>query len=265
MNSPSDFWDALAPHHRVMEDNFFDLPSLRQILQGVTPPVLVVGAGQGLIVDALRKQGFECDGVDLNTEMIKYALLRRRLALIQADAKSLPFADGAYKTIIYATGVVDVMRDEAEIRMILNEAKRVADTSGNIFVALYKFSAATENFFSRFGLLRNNVLKFREVLRICRFSPVQTMSWVVKHGKLSYFQAALAALRLWAFSSWKEKRNAFRMQTLLGRTSQADALIHAAPARQAYRNEAEIRSLFARLAMPIMQWRTSSSCHMVRV
>ena len=147
----------------------------------------------------------------------------------------------------------------------MNEARRIAGPSGNIFVAFYKFSAATEDFVVRLGLLRNNVLRFRDLLEICSLSPVQTMSWVAKHAKVGYPAAVLVALRLWAFSSWQEKRNAFQMQTLFGEGNHADALIHAAPVNQTYRNEAEIRNLFARLAIPIMQWKTSSSCHMLRV
>jgi len=265
MSCTSDYWDALAPHHTATENNFFDLPSLRRIRQDVRAPVLVVGAGQGLIVAALRKQGLQCDGVDLSTEMIRYARLRRGLDLIHADAKALHFVNGAYKTIIYATGVIDVMSDEAEIRAIINEGRRVADPSGNIFVAFYKFSAATEDFVRRHGLLRNHVLKFRELLEICRLSPLQTMLWVAKHAKVGYPAALLVALRWWALSSWQEKRNAFRMQTFFGKANPADTLVHAAPVNQTYRNAGEIRNLFLRLAIPIMQWRTSSSCYMVRV
>lgn len=49
-------WDGLAPHLAAMENNFFDLPSLRRIQQDVLTQVLVVGAGQSLIVAALQKQ-----------------------------------------------------------------------------------------------------------------------------------------------------------------------------------------------------------------
>ena len=265
MTCSSDFWDALAPHHSAMENSYFDLPSLRHIQQDIRPPVLVVGAGQGLIVAALQKQRLQCDGVDLSAEMIRYARLRRGLDLIHAEAKALPFGNGTYKTILYATGVIDFMSDEEEIRVIMNEARRIADPSGNIFVAFYKFSAATEDFVMRLGLLRNNVLCFRELLEIHRLTAVQTMLWVANRAKVRYPAAAMLALRSWAFSSWQEKRNAFHMQKVFGKAKHADALIHAAPENQTYRNEVEIRNLFARLAIPIRQLETSSSCHMVRI
>ena len=45
------------------------------------------------------------------------------------------------------------------------------------------FSAATEAFVVRLGLLRNNVLRFRELLEIYRLTPVQTIAWVAKRSK----------------------------------------------------------------------------------
>src|SRR4029077_10223389 len=106
MKPTSDFWDALAPHHSAMENNYFDLPSLRHILRELQEPILVVGAGQGLIVAELQNRGLQCDGVDFSPEMIRYARIRRGLSLIQADAKAMPLKNSSYQTIICATGVV---------------------------------------------------------------------------------------------------------------------------------------------------------------
>src|SRR5215470_10761785 len=106
------FWDLEAPHHGPSENHFLDLPSIRATIRAVREPALVVGAGQGLIVEELHHQGFQCDGVDLSPEMIKYAKLRRGLTLVEADARALPFEAGTYATVIYATGVIDFMADE---------------------------------------------------------------------------------------------------------------------------------------------------------
>ena len=65
MNHCSDFWNALAPFHAEVEDSNFDLASVRRLLPEIESPVLVVGAGHGLIVAELRKHRYECDGVDL--------------------------------------------------------------------------------------------------------------------------------------------------------------------------------------------------------
>ena len=75
MSCSIEFWNALAPHHEALEDSYFDLASVRQLLPAIQQPVLVVGAGQGLIVGELRNRGFQCDGVDLSPQMINYAKL----------------------------------------------------------------------------------------------------------------------------------------------------------------------------------------------
>ncbi|MCW5555254.1 MAG: hypothetical protein KIS67_24220 [Verrucomicrobiae bacterium] len=139
MHEPSRFWDALAEHHAAVEDNYLDLASLRQITGDVRSSVLVVGAGQGLLVAELqgkispdpnsrfeppnrsrrreeadspevqrcppphvggyerrvRGEGFQCDGVDFSSVMIRYAMRRRGLDLIQATPETQPYRDEA--------------------------------------------------------------------------------------------------------------------------------------------------------------------------
>src|SRR5687768_11109487 len=107
VNSSTQFWDELAAHHAAIENSYFDLRSVRAILNEIESPVLVVGAGQGLIVEELIRRGFICDGVDLSPEMIRHAKERRGLTLVNANARSMPFPDGSYQTIMYATGVID--------------------------------------------------------------------------------------------------------------------------------------------------------------
>ncbi|SPE56603.1 putative Methyltransferase type 11 [Verrucomicrobia bacterium] len=265
MAPPSDFWDALAPHLSRIENSYLDAPSIRRIIHDIHQPALVVGAGQGLIVAELQKKGIQCDGVDLSSEMIRYAKIRRGLDLVQADARAMPFEKGTYQTIIFATGVIDFMIDEEQIRVILNEARRIAADSGNIFVAFYRFSAATEDFTIRLGLLRNNVLCLREILEIYRLSPVQTIEWAARRGKVGCFRAAIWSLRSFALSSWQEKRNAFHMQRIFANANRGDTLIQAAPEKQSYRNEAEIRKLFARLAVPIKQLAAFRHCYIVQI
>ena len=170
LTSPCNFWDAMAPYHSKIENSYLDLASIRRIIHDIHQPALVVGAGQGLIVAELLRKGIQCDGVDLSPEMIRYAKIRRGLNLVQADACAMPYGKGTYRTIIYATGVVDFMMDEEQIRVILTEAGRIAADSGHIFVAFYRFSASTEDFMIKLGLLNNNVLCFKEILEIYRLT-----------------------------------------------------------------------------------------------
>jgi 2-polyprenyl-3-methyl-5-hydroxy-6-metoxy-1,4-benzoquinol methylase len=262
---PADYWDALAPHHASLENNYFDLTGLRRIVHDIHEPVLVVGAGQGVIVEELLKNGFQTDGVDLSSEMIRYAKRRRGLTLIEADAKALPFGEGTYETIIYATGVVDFMGDEEQIGVILNEAMRTASQSGKIFVAFYKMSAASEEFLTTLGLLRNNVLSLRETLEIYRMKPAQTIAWVAKKAEIGFLRAGILLLRAWVLSTMKEKRAGFNMQRIFRTRDHASSLINTAPERQPYRNEPEIRNLFKRLAIPLKTLEEASSCYIVQI
>ncbi len=176
MNYCTDFWNVLAQFHAEIEDTNFDLASVRRLLPEIQSPVLVVGAGQGLIVEELRKRGFECEGVDLSPEMIQQAKLRRGISLVQADAKAMPFPTASYATIIYATGVVDFTAEDDEIRSILAEGRRVVKESGKIFVAFYKTSAVQADLLELVRLIRDHRAAFRESLEINLLNPVQLVA-----------------------------------------------------------------------------------------
>lgn len=265
MTGSSELWDALAPHHSSIEDDYFDLSSLRLILHHIHQPVLVVGAGQGLIVEELRKNGFQTDGVDFSPEMIRYAKTRRGLEFIQADARDMPFQDGAHQTIIYTTGVVDFIADEEHIRLIMSEARRVVGRSGDIFVAFYRFSRTTEGFLTRLGILKDNVLYVRESMRIHQLNPVQAIAWVANKAEIGLFPAAILSLRSWFLSPMREKQSAFNMRKIFKKMDNPSSLVNAAPERQPYRNEPQIRDLFNRLAIPIKRFEASASCYVVQI
>ncbi len=263
--APADFWNALAPFHSAIENNYFDLPSLHHILPEIHGRVLVVGAGQGLIVAELLKQGLQCDGVDFSVEMIRYAKLRRGLTLIQADAKAMPLKDAAYETIIYATGVVDFIGDEAEIKRIMAEAARIVRPTGSIFVAFYRASAAVENLLTEVGLLHNYVILQRQALEINGLNSLQMLRWVAKRARVGYLRAALLLIRLALFSTLREKMNGVRMKKIFRQVNNATSLIESAPEKVPYRNDAEIRNLFGRLGIPLKQLTTLRSCTIARI
>jgi ubiquinone/menaquinone biosynthesis C-methylase UbiE len=244
MTRSSEFWDELAPHHAAIEDNYLDLKSLRGILQEIHSPVLIVGAGQGLLVAELRSRGFQCDGVDLSPEMIRYARLRRGITLFQADAKAMPFAEATYETVIYATGVVDFTPHEEEIRRMLTEGRRILKQSGEIFIAFYRISAACESFMATAGLLRNHEIAFRKSLELYLLSPAQTISWVAKNAGLGYLRAATVFVRMATLTTIQEKRMTLKMQRIFRQMPAPRSLLDAAQEKQPYRNELEIGNLF---------------------
>jgi len=73
MGSPIEFWEKLAPYLSYIEDNFLDLEAIRKLQQHIGDPVLVVGAGQGLLVEELKNIGYTVDGIDNNPRMIEFA------------------------------------------------------------------------------------------------------------------------------------------------------------------------------------------------
>jgi hypothetical protein len=260
-----EFWDALAPHHHLIENSYLDISTIRRVRSRIQSPALVVGAGQGLVVAELQKAGLKCDGVDLSTEMIRHAKLRRGLALIEADARALPFGNSTYKTIIYATGVMDFMSDEDDIRAVLKEGKRIVDSSGIILIAFCRLSPATEKFMVRLGLLNDGTLAHREILQLYRLNPLKALRWIAGRAKVGYSRAALMAIRSWAGSSWQEKRNALQLQKVFANGSFADSLIRSAPEQLPFRNEPEIRNVFARLAIPIKRFESFCNCSVVEI
>lgn len=265
MRLQSSFWDALAEHHAAIEENYLELSSLRQIMGDVRSPVLVVGAGQGLLVAELQSKGFACDGVDFSPEMIKYAKLRRGLNLVESDAAALPFGDQTYETVIHATGVVDFNSDEEAIGRMLREARRVLKPGGSILVAFYRFSPALERFLSKVGLLSGSVLQHRRSLETCLFSGPQMLRWTAQNAGVGLLGAMGLMARLAAFGTLREKVATLKMQAIVRKMRDPHAFIQAASETQPYRNEAEITRLFGRLGIPIQQLRSLATCWVARV
>ena len=262
---PTDFWNALAPHHAAIEHNYFDRASLRRIAREIHEPVLVVGGGHGMIVAELNKMGLRCDGIDFSTEMVRLAKIRRGIDLVHADARKMPFGNGSYSTAIFATGVVYFMGDEGKIKAVLNEGKRVVKESGTIFVAFYRVSDAFEQFLTKTRLLQNHVLFQRESLENYLFTPFEALTWVTNKTGLNRLQAARLLIRTWALSTWKEKLMTFSMQRIFRRMDDPALLIKSAWEKQPYRNEPEIRNLFQRLEIPINDLRGFSGCYVVKL
>jgi len=256
------FWDALAPHHAAIEDNYFDRASVRTIRHRLREPVLVVGAGQGLVVSEIRRCGLRCDGVDYSSEMIRWAKLRRGIDLIRADAKALPFEDGSYQTVIYATGVIDTNGDDAEIERFLSEGRRVA-RDGDIFVAFYRLGAPLATFLRRVGLLRDDVLDERACLELYLHSPQHTTARVARRSGTSSLGAALMLMRLWLWSPRREKRLSRELARILKRTANPRALVDTAPRSQPVRDAAAIRALFRRLLIATRELYVLENCFIV--
>jgi SAM-dependent methyltransferase len=259
------FWETLAPQLSKIEDHYLNRSSIRRMAPAIQGPVLVVGAGQGLIVAELRKLGLHCDGVDYSAEMLRYAKTRRGLNLIHADAATLPFAAASYQTVIYATGVIDMTNEDDAVRAILAEGRRVLNKSGTIYVAFYRLSDALEILLKQTGLLKSHTLANRESLESYLLSPLQTVAWVAKKAGVSRLRAIRFLLRSWLLSTFHDKSVIFNMQRVFRSLEDPHSLTRQAAEYQVYRDAAEIRNLFQRLAIPINQVRQFTSCTMVKL
>jgi len=241
-------WKAWAPYWRDIENTYLDGPTIRRLESEMRSPVLLVGAGQGLLVERLRKDGFCADGIDSEPEMIVYARKRRRLELIEADARAMPFADESYATAIVATGVVDFLDDNKTIRSILAETVRVTRQSGDVFIAFHKMRGRVEKVLDQLGMFVEDGRYYcmRRILR-AEFESPRLFVRLTKADRGILF--ALLALLKMQFLSRKLK----------------DAFTAAAPEVAPYRREDEVRRLFDILGVTLHQVYTFETCTIVRL
>ncbi len=94
--------------------------------------VLDLCCGQGNVAEALSSRGCQVTGADFSPAML--ALARRRVpdaAFIEADAQTLPMADGAFDIVVSNVGIChvpDQRRALSEIRRVLRRGGQFAMT-----------------------------------------------------------------------------------------------------------------------------------------
>jgi hypothetical protein len=260
MTVSSTYWDIWAPYLPYLEDNLLDLETITELSASVTDPVLVVGAGQGLLVQGLTQKGFRVDGVERSPVMIEYARSRRGLKLIEADARNMPFDDNTYATSIIATGVVDFMDDEQLVKEIVDETKRVTTDTGKVFVAFFGVHPATEKFLRTIGLIANGRLYQRRVLQLSRLRPIAALAAIRKEADLSFLRAIQAVLTMQIGLPSKEKRIAKMWAKIFKEADNPDLLIRAAAESLPFRTELDIRDLFRRLDIQVRNLQVFGSC-----
>jgi ubiquinone/menaquinone biosynthesis C-methylase UbiE len=154
MADTNSFWDAFSPYMDYLENAIgINSDNLEPIIPLIQSPVLVVGAGQGLLVGELRKLGFSTEGIDLSPEMVASAEKRRGIKLFLGNANNMPFLDHQFKTSIVATGVLDFTDDRSQIGAIIREVRRVTEAQGEIFVAFLGATPQLEALLRYIGFL----------------------------------------------------------------------------------------------------------------
>lgn len=267
------YWTAWSPYWSYQEDFFLDLDAINKLSAFITNPVLIIGAGQGLLVEQLQKNDFTVDGIDLDPQMISYAKDRRGLDLIEANAKSMPFANDHYKTSIMATGVVDFIDDQEQIKLIINEALRVTDDSGKSFVAFYKYHPRVEALLKYTGIITDNsLLRFKKLAEMTMLSfenPVGFIRTVKNEAAVSFLSAFYVLMKAQLFLPKKEKRVSRKLSALWKRAKNEldnpQSLIDCLPELVPYRNGEQIRSLFKNLKFSIKNMYYYDSCTIVQL
>lgn len=270
MTGSKKFWEVWAPYLSYVEDNYLDLESIKKLAPFIKSPVLIVGAGQGLLVEELQKQGLEVTGVDFEPLMVEYAEKRRGLQLIQSDAADMPFDDHCFKSSVIATGVVDFLADEEQVKSIIQETQRVTEESGDVFIAFYHFPPRVEQLLRYCGLLTDqDIWRYKRSLELMTLSTPAYLKAVSKEANVSFLSAFLIHLKIYLRLSAKEKRppkswnNAWKQARR--DVGSIETILAGMHETIPYRNEERLDSLFKEFAIPIQKMFDYNSCLVVQI
>lgn len=267
------YWTAWSPYWSYQEDFFLDSEAINKLATFFTNPVLIIGAGQGLLVEQLKKKNFTVDGIELDPQMISYAKKRRGLDLIEADARNMPFANESYKTSVIATGVVDFMDDEEQIKSIINEALRVTDGSAKVFVAFYKYHPKVEALLKYTGIITDkSLLRFKRLAEMTILSfenPIGFIRTARKEANVGLLIAFFVLMKAQLFLPKKEKKESKKLSALWKQVKNEldnpQSLIDCLPELVPYRSREQIMSLFKKLNFTIRNMYFYDSCTIVQL
>jgi SAM-dependent methyltransferase len=275
MADTKSFWDAFSPYMDFLENVVgINSDNLSPIIPLIKSPVLVVGAGQGLLVGELRQKGFSVEGIDLSPQMVEYAEKRRGIKLFLGNANNMPFQDGQFKTSIVATGVIDFLDDTDQIRAIIKEVRRVTVAHGELFVALLGMTPQTEELLKYIGVLsENNQLNVRmwyqiiwgpkgilkEVLTIIRRDPNKsTIGFILRLIRSFMSMRKRATTRIRALKELKAKIKR-------GEITHPKILFDNLPGEAFLRSKEQIYELFRSLNFPPRNIFVFDNCKIARL
>lgn len=124
-------WDAgragrgLQSHH------------IERMATWLADPVLLVGAGRGMMLQALRAKGYAATGVDWSANMVVDAQRDGVLGLSRGDAGHLPYDCQSLASVIISTGVLLPTQTQDRRDAYLGEAWRVLLPTGRLILCLF--------------------------------------------------------------------------------------------------------------------------------
>ncbi len=123
-------WDTrrnrqgLQPHH------------IESMATWLTDPVLLIGAGRGMMLQALQAAGYATTAVDWSANMVAEAQREGIFGLSHGDAEHLPDDDQTLATVIISTGVLLPTHTRGRREAYLAEARRVLLPAGRLILCL---------------------------------------------------------------------------------------------------------------------------------
>ncbi len=136
---PADYFAALTGGSKA--EQVFHAARVRMLKAALSDPasagrVLDVGAGSGGLAIPLAEAGWDVTAVEVGFEHLErlrdYALDRGlHVPVVQADARRLPFAEGAFEVVVLAS----VVHLASKPGPLLREAERVVADGGTLIVA----------------------------------------------------------------------------------------------------------------------------------
>jgi SAM-dependent methyltransferase len=266
----NEYWDLISPYVSHLESFMgINAKNLGPLMHLVRSPVLVVGAGQGVLVEELRRKGLAVEGVDLSEQMVALAAQRRGIKLVHASAEDMPFEGGRFATSIVATGVVDYMEDDETIRSVIREVRRVTSDHGEILIALFSCTPRLEEFLRYCGVISNEdryVVRLalawtfgaEDRMAVIRNDPTKSMAGLMLRGVRAFLEDPKG------FNESGRRQSALRKLIKRGELSVPPELLQTT-LQPPYRNERRVRQLFDRLGIAPRDISALGNCNVVRL
>ncbi|MCP4680690.1 MAG: ATP-binding cassette domain-containing protein [Deltaproteobacteria bacterium] len=266
------WWHTWAPFWEHLEDRHFGALVADRMADDIQSPVLVVGAGQGLVVERLRGRGMRVEGVDFEREMIVSAKARRGLGLLLANAHNLPFGSEIYRTVIIVSGVVDYLEDDEEATRIVQEALRVLSPGGMLIIAFYKLSPLMEEVSKKIGVLVNDkeyfIGRLFEVFEQVERSPAGCVKLIVKWTGAGFLPTLFYWAKLGLFLPKELKKERRQLQEVFEKAEKAgvkrEELLGAVPEVLPYWGRREVIAFLDKCDISSRELWSSDSCRIVR-
>ncbi len=270
--SHSNWWSTWAPYWGALEDRHFCPAAIDGLTGSIQAPVLVIGSGQGLVVEHLRALDLETVGVDLSREMTALARRRRRHHPLRAEGGALPFGDRLFKTVFIASGVVDYITDRSAIRQIVGEARRVLSLFGQLFIAFYRLEPAIHQIYQKIGLVTDQgeyrLGRLFELFKLLEQNPLLCARAVARWTHRAYLPTLAYWTKLGLTLPTQLKAEHQTIKQVFERAKRECGsnahLFDSVPPVLPYRDEAQIAQLLEDSGLPIGEVHQSGDCYLAR-